>query len=194
MHQEDRFDPTLYRQLIGLLMYLVSTRPDINFAVNSLSQFMVDPRRVHWTTAKHILRYIRGTVEYGLVYERRGSIQLAGFTDANWAGCVENRKCTSGCCFSIGLGVVSWFSRKQKLVALSSVEAEYMAASMASCEGMWLMNLLAGLFECEIEAIVVHFENQSGIILSENLVFHDRRKHINKRYHFLTNCVHREIM
>ena len=77
--RSDGFDPTLYRQLIGLFLYLVNTRLDISFAVNSLSQFMVDPRRVHWTTAKHILRYIRGTVEYGLVYEFRGSVQLAGF-------------------------------------------------------------------------------------------------------------------
>ena len=96
----------------GLLMYLVNTRPDISFAVNSLSQFMVDPRRVHWTAAKHILRYIRGTMEYGLVYEHMGSVQLVGFTDSDWAGCVEDRKSTSGCCFNIKLGVVSWFRRK----------------------------------------------------------------------------------
>ena len=84
------FDPTLHRHLIGLLMYLVNTRPDISFAVNSLSQFMVDPWRVHWTATKHVLRYIRGTVEYGLVYERSGSVQVAGFTDADWVGCVED--------------------------------------------------------------------------------------------------------
>ena len=108
------FDPTLYCQLIGSLMYLVNTRPDISFAVNSLSQFMVDPQRVHWTVAKHILLYIRGKVEYGLVYGHRGSVQLAGFTDADWARCVEDRKSTSGCCFNIGSGVVSWFNRKQK--------------------------------------------------------------------------------
>ena len=88
----DGFDPTLYCQLIGSLMYLVNRRPDIRFVVNSLSQFMVDTRRVHWPDAKHILRYIRGTVEYGLVYERRGCIQLAGFTDADCVGCVEDRK------------------------------------------------------------------------------------------------------
>ena len=90
---------------------------------------MVDPRRVHLTVAKNILRYIRGAVEYGLVYERRGSVQLADFTDADWAGCVEDRKSTLGCCLRIGSGVVSWFSRKHKLVALSWVEAKYMAAN-----------------------------------------------------------------
>ena len=123
------------------------------------------PQRVHWTVAKHILHYIRGTLEYGLVYEHRGSVQLAGFTDANWAKCVEDRKSTSGCCFNIGSGVVSWFNRKKKSVALSSAEAEYMAANMAACEGMWLRKLLAGLFECELEATVVHCDNQSGIKL-----------------------------
>ena len=157
-------------------MYQVNTRPDISFAFNSLSQLMVDPRRVHWTVAKHILRYIRGTVEYGLVYERKGSVQLAGFIDADWAGCVEDRKSTSGCCFSIGSGVVSWFNRKQKSVALSSTKAEYMAASLAACEGMWLRKLLSGLFECGLEATVVHCDNQSGIMLSKNPVFHDWSK------------------
>ena len=171
-------------------MYLVNTRPDISFAVNSLSQFMVDPRRVHWTAAKRILRYIRGTVEYGLVYECRGSVELAGFTDVDWARCVEDRKSTSSC-FSTGSGVVSWFNRKQKSVALSSAKVEYMAASMAACEGMWLRKSLSGLFECELEATIFHCDNQSGIMLSENPVFHDRSKHIDIRYHFLRDCVHR---
>ena len=121
--------------------------------------------------AKHILRYIRGIVEYGLVYERRGSVQVAGFTDVDWAGCVEDKKSTSGCCFNIRSGVVSWFSRKQKSVALSSAEAEYMAANMAACEGMWPRKLLGGLFKCELEATIVHCDNQSGIRIYENPVF-----------------------
>ena len=136
---------------------------------------------------KHILRYIRGTMEYGLVYERRGSVQLVEFMDVDWEGCVANRKSTSSCCFNIGSGVVSWFSRKMKSVPSSSSDAEYMAA----CEGMRLRKLLAGLFKCELEATVVHCENQSGIRLSENLVFHDRSKHIEIRYHFLRDCVQR---
>jgi hypothetical protein len=80
-------DPTIYRQLIASLMYLVNTRPDISFAVNSLSRFMVDPRRVQWIAAKHVLHYLRGTVEYGLFYERSGGVRLAGFTNVDWAGC-----------------------------------------------------------------------------------------------------------
>ena len=108
----EEFDPTMYRQLIESLMYLVNTRTDIRFAVNSLSQFMVDTQRVHWTVVKHVLRYIRGTVEYELVYERSGGIQLAGFIDVDWEGCVEDQKSTSSCCFNIGLRVVSWFIRK----------------------------------------------------------------------------------
>ena len=155
----------------------------------SLSQFMVDPPRVHWTAAKHILRYIRGTMEYGLVYERRGSVQLEGFIDVDWARCVEDKKSTSSCCFNIGSGVVSWFSRKQKSVALSSSKAEYMEASLATCEGMWLRKLLFGLSECDLEDTVVHCDNQSGIRLSENPMFHNQSKHIDIWYYFLSDCV-----
>ena len=130
-------------------------------------------------------------MEYGLVYACSGSVQLVGFTDADWAGCVEDRKSTSGCCFSIGSGIVCWFSRKQKSITLSLAEVEYMTSSMASCEGMWLRKLLSGFFECEIEATVAHYDNKSGIVLSENPVFRERRKQVDIRYHFLRDCVQR---
>jgi hypothetical protein len=119
-------NPTLYRQLIGSLMYLVNTRPDICFAVNTLSQFMVEPRQVHWAAAKHVLRYLQGTLDFGLEYVRANGVRLAGYTDSDWAGSVSDRNSTSGCCFGLGSAAVSWFSRKQKSVALSSSEAEYM--------------------------------------------------------------------
>ena len=118
-------------------------------------------------------------MEYGLVYERRGSVQLAGFTDVDWEGCVEDRRSSSGYCFIIGLGVVSWFNRKQKSVALTLAKAEYMTTNMAACEGMWPRKLLSGLFECELEVTVVHCDNQSGIRLFENPVLHDWSKHID---------------
>ena len=95
-------------------MYLVNTRPDLSFAVNTLSQFMVEPRRVHWITAKHVLRYIAGTVDYGLYYVRGDGVRLVGYSDSDWVGCASDRKSTSGCCFGLGLAVVSWFNGKQK--------------------------------------------------------------------------------
>eukprot|EP00253_Pinus_taeda_P023629 PITA_23629 len=147
-------DPTLYRQLIGSLMYLVNTRLDICFAVNTMSQFMCEPRKVHWVAAKHILR-----------------------------------KSTSRCCFGLGSAVVSWFSRKQQSVALSSAEAEYMAASLASCEAISLRKMLFGLFGQPLRPLVIYCDNQSCIKLTENPVFHDRSKHIGIKYHFIRDYV-----
>ena len=131
-------DPTLYCQLRGSLMYLVNTRPDMSFVVNTLSQFMVEPRRVHWVATKHVLRYLAGTVDYGLDYRRPDGIRLIGFTNSDWASSVADRKSTSGCCFSLVLAAVSWFSRKQKSVALRFAEAEYTTTSQASCQELWL--------------------------------------------------------
>jgi hypothetical protein len=152
-------DPTIYRQLIGSLMYLVNTRPGINFAVNSMSQFMVDPQRVHSIVAKHVLRYLRGTVEYGLLYECSGGVRLIGFIDVDWERCTENRKSTSGCCFNIGSGIISWFNKKHISMALSHVEAEYMETSLAACEALWLRKLFFGLFDVGLEATVIHCDN-----------------------------------
>eukprot|EP00253_Pinus_taeda_P017294 PITA_17294 len=100
-------DPTLYRQLIGSLMYLVNTRPNICYVVNTPSQFMVEPNRTHWAVAKHVLRYIHRIVDYGLLYTRSKDIRLSGFADADWAGSSVDRKSTSGYCFNIGSGMTS---------------------------------------------------------------------------------------
>jgi hypothetical protein len=108
----DPVDPSLYRQLIGSLMYLVNTRPDICFVVNTLSQFQVEPRHEHWTVAKHVLRYIRGTLNYSLRYTASSDIQLHGFTDLDWERSAEDRKSTSRMCFSLGSAIISWGSRK----------------------------------------------------------------------------------
>eukprot|EP00253_Pinus_taeda_P016365 PITA_16365 len=105
-------DPTLYRQLIGSLTYLVNTRLDICYAVNTLSQFMVEPKEVHWAATKHILRYLQGTINYGLLYTKGKDIRLSGFTDADWAGSSVDRKSTFGYCFNIGSGMTSCCSRK----------------------------------------------------------------------------------
>ena len=110
--EDNEADPTLYRQLIGSLMYLVNTRPNIYYVVNTLSQFMVEPKRAHWAAAKHVLRYLRGIVELGLKYTRDNDVRLSGFTDADWAGSSVDRKSTGGYCFSLGSGMTSWCNRK----------------------------------------------------------------------------------
>jgi hypothetical protein len=175
-------------------MYLVNTRPDICFVMNTLSQYMVESRSVHMVGAKHILRYVAGTVDFGLNYVKGDGVRLVGYIDSDCAGCAANRKITSGCCFSLGSALVSWFSWKQKSVALSSAEAEYMAANQASCEAIWLRKMLVGLFGQEMSPTVIHCDNQSCIKLSENLVFHDRSKHIEIRYHFIHDWVQRGVV
>jgi hypothetical protein len=119
----DLVDPTMYRQLIGSLMYLVNTRLDICFAVNTLSQYMVEPRHVHWIATKHVLRYLHGTVGYGLRYVLDGAVKLQGYTNSDYAGSAVDRKSTSGCCVSLGSSMIAWLSRKQASVALSTSEA-----------------------------------------------------------------------
>jgi hypothetical protein len=155
---------------------------------------MVEPRRVHLIATKHVLRYIAGSVEYGLDYVRGDGVRLIGYTDSDWAGCAVDMKSTSGCCFGLGSAVVSWFNRKQKSVALSSAEAEYMAASQANCEAIWLRKLLVGLFGHELRPTVIHCDNQSCIKFFENPVFHERSKHIEIRYHVICDWVHRGVV
>jgi hypothetical protein len=112
-----------YRQLIGSLMYLVNTRPDIFFVVNTLSQFMVELRHFHWVATKHVLRYLCGTIGYGMRYDLGGEVRLQGYTDFDWAGSAVDRKSTSGCCFNLGSTMISWFSRKQTSVALNTTRS-----------------------------------------------------------------------
>jgi hypothetical protein len=185
----DTVDPSLYRQLIGSLMYLVNTRPNICFVVNTLSQFQVEPRQEHWIAAKHVLRYIRGIINYGLRYTTSSDSQLHGFTDSDWVGSAEDRKSTSGMCFSLGSAMISWGNRKHKSIALNTVEAEYMVACEACIEAVWLRKLISDLFDQIPESTIIYCDNQSCIRLSEHPVFHERLKHIEIKYYFIRDKV-----
>ncbi|CAL9019596.1 unnamed protein product [Prunus brigantina] len=114
---------TMFRSLVGNLMYLAATRLDIIFSVSLVSRFMKKPYSNHWEAAKRILRYVKGTVDYGIFYEANIPINLVGYTDSNLAGCVDDCKITSGYVFNLGSGVFSWSSKKQPIVALSTTEA-----------------------------------------------------------------------
>jgi hypothetical protein len=173
-------------------MYLVNTIPDICYAVNVLSQFMSQSRQTHWIAAKHVLRYLRGTVGYGLRYNSNVDLSLQGYVD--WVGSAADRKSTSGCCFTLGFAMVSWCSGKQSFVALSTTEVEYIALSVAFCEAVWLRNLMTDLFDQEMDTIINHCDNQSYVKLYEKPVFHDRSKHVEIKYHYIKDMVQRKAV
>ena len=114
--------------------------------------------------------------------------------DFDWAGSAIDRKRTSGCCFSMGLGVISWFSRKQSCVALSTIEAEYVVDCSASCEAVWLRKLLYDLFDLQLDATCIYCDNQGCVNLLENLLFHDKSKHIEIKYHYIRDMVQRGVV
>jgi hypothetical protein len=170
-------DSTLYRHIIGSLMYLTNTRPYICFFMNTLSQFLVETRHVHLVVAKHVMRYLKGTLDCGLSYDGDHDCTLSGYTDSDWDESVSDRKSTLGC-LSLGSAMISWKSRKQSNIALSTAEEEYIAACSGSCEAIWLRKLLTGIFDLEMEATMILCDNQRCINMTENHVFYDKSKNI----------------
>ena len=187
---EEAVDQQLYQSLVGSLMYLsVCTRPDIAYAVSTLARFSNKPNRSHWTAAKRVLRYLRGTDDYGIAFTKSDSGECMGYSDADWAGDQEDRRSTSGYLFLMTGGPVSWKSRKQESVALSTAEAEYIALSSAAQETVWLRRLITELGS-ELEGPTTLMEdNQSAIAMAKNPQFHGRAKHIDIRHHFIREKV-----
>ncbi|KAL0313353.1 UNVERIFIED_CONTAM: Retrovirus-related Pol polyprotein from transposon TNT 1-94 [Sesamum radiatum] len=180
-------DDTYYKQLVGSLMYLIATRPDMMFATCLISRYMAKPKEIHLQTAKRLLRYLKGTVNYGIYYKKEG--ELLAFTDSDYAGDVDDRKSTSGYVFMMSSGAVSWCSKKQPIVTLSTTEAEFVAATVCACQGIWMKRILKELGYFKEECITVMCDNSSTIKLSKNPVMHGRSKHIDVRFHFLRNLV-----
>lgn len=175
-----------YRQLVGSLMYLaVGTRPDISFSVGIVSRFLEKPKIAHVTAAKRIMKYIKGTLNYGIVYQSKAENQIVGYSDADYGGDVETRRSTSGFAFLIGNGAISWSSERQKSVALSTAESEYVAASNAIRELVWLQRLTGELTQNQFKITNFYVDNESAIRLVKNPVLHKRSKHIDIRYHFI---------
>ena len=178
-----------YRQLIGALMYIaVGTRPDISYAVNMLSQFNVHHDNTHWTAAKRVLRYLKGTIDIKLWYEKDAK-GVTGYADADWGNCKIDRRSYSGYVFVLSGAAISWCSRKQRTVALSSTEAEYMCVTEAAKEAICIFNLLKELKRKESSEIIIYNDNQSAEKLAKNPVYHARSKHIDIRYHFIRQAI-----
>jgi hypothetical protein len=177
-------DTTMYRRIMGSLIYMTITRLDSSYAVGVVSQFMQTPRKPHLDAVRHILRYIKHTLQCGIFYEAKSQLQVHRYTDADWANNVSDRRSTSGFMFSFGSGVVSWNSKKQPTVALSSTKAKYKGATIATCEIVWLQKLLLDLGQSMDAPFVIYCDNINNILLANNLVYHARTKHIDVHYHF----------
>lgn len=189
---EEEIDATNYRKLVGCLRYLLHTRPNLSYAVGVLSRYMQSPRTSHGAAMKHVLRYLQGTKSYGLNFKREGDKKLVGFSDSSHDISLDDGKSTAGHIFYFGTSPISWCSQKQPTVALSSCEAEFMAATAAACQAIWLQDLLHEVTGWEQESVKLLVDNQSAIALTKNPVFHGRSKHIQKKYHFIRECVENE--
>lgn len=180
-----KVDPTQYKQMVGSLMYLTATRPDLMFAVSLVSRFMSSPTQLHLAAVKRIMRYLKGTLEYGIWYKRGEESELIAYTDSDYAGDIDDCKSTLGYVFLMSGGAVAWSSRKQPLVTLSSTEAEYVAAATCACQAIWMRRILEEISYVQGGEMVLLCDKTSTIKLSKNAVMHGRSKHIRVRYHFL---------
>jgi histone deacetylase 1/2 len=187
-------DATNYRSIVGGLQYLTLTRPDISFSVNKVCQFLHAPTDVHWSAVKRILRYVKSNTKIGLKISRSKSLVVSGFSDADWAGCLDDRGSTGGFAIFLGSNLVSWSARKQATVSRSSTEAEYKAVANATAEIMWIQILLKEIGIQAPRAGKLWCDNLGAKYLSSNPVFHARTKHIEVDYHFVRERVMRNLL
>ncbi|XP_061989507.1 uncharacterized mitochondrial protein AtMg00810-like [Rosa rugosa] len=185
---------TMFRSLVDNLMYLIATRPDIMYAVSLVSRFMEKPYANHWEAAKRFLRYVIGTIDYGIFYQANVPVNLVGYTDSDLAGSIDDNKSTSGYVFSLRSGAISWSSKKQPIVALSTTEAEYIAGAYAGCQVLWLRGVMESLQHNQSTPTTLFCNNSSTISVAKDPVLHGRTKHIRMRYHFVRELVNRGVI
>ncbi|GKD42727.1 ribonuclease H-like domain-containing protein [Tanacetum coccineum] len=182
-------DPTLYRSLAGALQYLTFTRPDLSYVVQQVCLYMHDPRDPHFTALKGILRYVRGTLDYGLQLHVSSATQLTAYIDVDWAGCPITCRSTSGYCVFLGDNLLSWSVKRQVTLSRSSVEAEYRGVANVVAETAWIRNLLCELHTLLFTATLVYYDNVSAVYMSANPVQLQRTKHIEIDIHFVHDFV-----
>jgi hypothetical protein len=182
-------DSTMYRQIIGALQYLNLTRPDLSFAINKLSQFMHKPTSLHFQHLKRLLRYLKATINFGILLRKTHALTLQAYTDADWGGNTDDRTSTSAYLIYLGGNPISWLSRKQRTVARSSTEAEYRAVATATAEIMWITNLLSELHIPLSKPPLLLCDNVGATYLCSNPVLHSKMKHISLDYHFVREQV-----
>jgi hypothetical protein len=177
-------DQKVYRSMIGSLLYLFASRPYIMLSVCMCARFQTNPKEVHLRAVKRIMRYLVYTPKFGLWYPKGSTFDLIGYSDADWAGCKIDRKSTSGTCQFLGRSLVSWASKKQNSVALSTAEVEYIAACHCCAQLLWMRQTLRD-YGYKLSKIPLLCDNESSIRMADNPVEHSRTKNIDIRYHFL---------
>ena len=181
-------DTKLYRGMIGSLLYLTASRPDLSFSVGVCARYQAKSKVSHLNAVKRIIKYVKGTENLGVYYSRNSNENLVGYCDADWAGCADHRKITSGGCFFLGNNLISWLSKKQNSVSLSPAEEEYIAMRSCCSQLIWMKQMSAD-YGMRSGPLLVYCDNKSAIDLSKNQVQHSRTKHIDIRHHFIRELV-----
>ncbi|GJY03720.1 ribonuclease H-like domain-containing protein [Tanacetum coccineum] len=182
-------DPTLYCSLAGGLHYLTFTRPDLSYAVQQICLYMHDPREPHFAALKRVMRYVKGTLDFGLHLYASATTSLVGYTDVDWAGCPSTRMSTSDYCVFLGDNLLSWSAERQHIISRSSAEAEYRGVVNVVTETAWIHNLLRELHSPLSTATPVYCDNVRAVYMSANPVQHQRTKHIEFDIHFVRDMV-----
>ncbi|XP_022887164.1 uncharacterized protein LOC111403045 [Olea europaea var. sylvestris] len=182
-------DSSQYRRLVGRLLYLTISRPDITFVVHKLSQFVSQPRQLHLDVVYHLLRYLKAAPGQGLLFSASSSLQLRAFADADWGACLDSRKSVTGFCVFLGDSLISWKAKKQQTLSRSSAEAEYRALASTASEIAWIHQLLRDFQISSPTSALIFCDNQAAIHIANNPIFHERTKHIEIDCHYIRDKV-----
>jgi hypothetical protein len=182
-------DQRTYQSMIGSLLYITASHPDIMQAVGMVGRYQSAPKQSHIVAVTRIFKYLKGAMNYSLWYPKNQNFQLTAYLDADWANCVDERKSISGGAFFLGDSLVAWLSKKKGSISLSTTEAEYIVAATCCTQILWMIQTLAYLKVTYTDPIPLHCDNTSAISLSKNHVLHSKSKHIPIKYHFLIEQV-----